>query len=182
MHLQPYDKTRSDRIVHKSNASGCRVKSAIASDVVAAVTHALRTYVDDFEVKIENSPDIDENDIQKQIDALVKEMRKIEKKKSKLFDSWENDDITNNEFVERKAIHNQRLETLEKQIEDLEYTIPEKEEYEEKLILVSEALMTIQDDQLDAATKNESLKQIISRIDFSRENDVEFILDIDLHQ
>lgn len=182
MHLQPYDKTRSDRIVHKSNASGCRVKSAIASDVVAAVTHALRTYVDDFEVKIENSPDIDENDIQKQIDALVKEMRKIEKKKSKLFDSWENDDITNNEFVERKTIHNQRLETLEKQIEDLEYTIPEKEEYEEKLILVSEALMTIQDDQLDAATKNESLKQIISRIEFSRENDVEFILDIDLHQ
>lgn len=109
-------------------------------------------------------------------------MRKIEKKKSKLFDSWENDDITNNEFVERKAIHNQRLETLEKQIEDLEYTIPEKEEYEEKLILVSEALMTIQDDQLDAATKNESLKQIISRIEFSRENDIEFILDIDLHQ
>lgn len=74
------------------------------------------------------------------------------------------------------------METLEKQIEDLEYTIPEKEEYEEKLILVSEALMTIQDDQLDAATKNESLKQIISRIEFSRENDVEFILDIDLHQ
>jgi hypothetical protein len=47
---------------------------------------------------------------------------------------------------------------------------------------VSDALMVIQDDYLDAATKNESLKQIISRIEFSRENDVEFILDIDLHQ
>lgn len=159
-----------------------RFRSSFSFSTSPIVISSLRTYVDDFEVKIENSPDIDENDIQRQIDALAKEMRKIEKKKSKLFDSWENDDITNNEFVERKAIHNQRLETLEKQIEDLEYTIPEKEEYEEKLILVSEALMTIQDDQLDAATKNESLKQIISRIEFSRENDIEFILDIDLHQ
>ena len=40
----------------------------------------------------------------------------------------------------------------------------------------------MQDDDIDAATKNEFLKRIISRIEFSRESDLEFILDIDLHQ
>lgn len=179
---QPYKHNRIDRYAHRPNTDGCKVKSAIVTDVIAAVTHALKTYVDDFEVKVKNTPDTDENIIEKQIEELTKEIRKIEKKKAKLFDSWENDDISNNEFVERKAIHNQRLEALEKQIEELEYTIPEKEENEEKLLLLSDAFIAIRDEELDAETKNEFLKRIISRIEFSRENDSEFILDIDLHQ
>lgn len=148
----------------------------------AAVTHALKMYIEDFEVKVENSPDVNINDIERQIEQLEKEIRKIEKKKAKLFDSWEDDEITNNEFVERKSIHNARIEELERQIEELEYTIPEKVEHEEKLLLLSDAFIAIRDDDLDAETKNEFLKRIISRIEFSRENNAEFILDIDLHQ
>ena len=182
MHYQPYTKTRNDRIVHKNNAAGCKVKSVVATDLIAAVTHALKMYIEDYEIKIDNSSDKDENIIEQQIKDLEKEIRKIEKKKSKLFDSWENDDITNNEFVERKNIHNTKIEELEKQIEELEYTIPEKVEHEEKLLLLSDAFIAIRDDELDAATKNEFLKRIISRIEFSRENGAEFILDIDLHQ
>ena len=182
MHYQPYGKKRHDRIVHKNNASGCKVKSVIAADMIDAVTHALKMYIEDFELKVDNAPDTDENMIEKQIEDLEKEIRKIEKKKAKLFDSWENDDITNNEFVERKNIHNSRIEVLEKQIEELEYTIPEKLEYEEKLLLISDAFIAMKDDEIDASTKNEFLKKIISRIEFSRENDLEFILDIDLHQ
>ena len=182
MYYQPYPEGREDRISHRSSPSGCKVKSVIATDMFAAVTHALKMYVEDFEVKVESSPDIDINDIEHQIELLGKEIRKIEKKKSKLFDSWEDEDITNNEFVERKAIHNARIEELEKQIEELEYTIPEKVEHEEKLLLLSDAFIAIRDDDLDAETKNEFLKRIISRIEFSRENNAEFILDIDLHQ
>ena len=69
-----------------------------------------------------------------------------------------------------------------KQIEELEYTIPEKVEHEEKLLLLSDAFVAIRDEDLDAETKNEFLKRMISRIEFSRENGAEFILDIDLHQ
>ena len=79
-----------------------------------------------FEIKVENSPDMDSAKIEQQIELLEKKIRKIEKKKTKLFDSWEDDQITNNESVERKAIHNARIEVLQKQIEELEYTIPEK--------------------------------------------------------
>lgn len=179
---QPYEKNREDRYIHKPNAKGCKVKSAITTDVIAAVTHALKMYIEDFEVKIDKTPELNENLVEIKIENLRKEMRKIERKKSMLFDSWEDGNITNNEFVERKNIHNQRLELLQKQIDELEYTIPEREEYEEKLLLLSDALIAIRDEELPIEDKNIYLKKIIKRIEFSRENDSEFILDIDLHE
>lgn len=178
---QPYNKPRENRFIHKPSSSGCKVKSAIARDVISAVTHALKMYIEDFEIKVEESPELDQESVTSKIENLRKELRKIERKKAKLFDSWEDDEITNNEFVERKAIHNQRIELLEKQIEELEYTIPEREEYEEKLLLLSDALIAIRDEELPIEDKNVYLKKIIKRIEFSRENIEEFILDIDLH-
>lgn len=180
MSYQSYSK-RPSRFVHRQNLQGCNIRSAYATDVIAAVSHALKLYMEDFELKIEESPDLDENSIDKQIEALRKEMLKIEKKKRKVFDLWEDDEITHNEFIERKAVHNQKLEALEQQIAELEFVVPEKEEYEEKLLLLSDAFIAINDDELDAESKNQFLKKIISKIEFSRENNMEFILDIDLH-
>lgn len=181
MHLQSYSGKRNKRYTHKRNTEGCKVKSAIYPDVIAAVSHALKMYIEDFELKIEESSDVDEKMIEMKIDNLHKEIAKVKRKKAKLFTSWEDEDITHNEFVERKAIHNQHLEILQSQIEELEYTIPEKQEYEEKLLLVSDAFIAINNDTLDAERKNMFLKNIIKQIEFSRENDEEFILDIDLH-
>lgn len=178
---QPYGKNRVDRFIHKQTTSGCKVKSAIATDVIAAVTHGLKMYIEDFEVKIENAPDIDEHTLEIKVESIRKEIKNIEKKKAKLFDSWENDDITNNEFVERKAVHNQRLELLQQQIDELEIAIPEKDEYQEALLRLSDAFIAIKDDELEPADKNHYLKKIVKRIEFSRENDDEFIIDLDLH-
>lgn len=173
--------TVAPRYAHRQNAARCTVKSVVADDVINAVVHALKVYIEDFELKIDGTPDVDENSIASQIDTLEKEIRKIKRTLGKLFTAWENDDITDNEFVERKAVHNERIENIEKQMEELESTIPEREEYEEKIILLSEALAAMTDDSLDAAIKNEFLKRIIDRIDFSRENSTEFILDFYLH-
>ena len=178
---QPYSKTRIDRYIHKPNAAGCKVKSAIATDVIDAVTHGLKMYIEDFEMKIENAPDVDEHTVEIKLNALRNEIKKIERKKAKLFDSWEDDEITNNEFVERKTIHTQRLAILEQQIEELEIAIPEKDEYQEALLRLSDAFIAIKDDELTPAEKNHYLKKIIKRIEFSRENDSEFVIDLDLH-
>lgn len=78
-------------------------------------------------------------------------------------------------------MHNSRIESIKQEIENLEYTIPEKEEYQEKVIMLSEALQAIGDDALDAEIKNEYLKRIVNTIEFSRENNSEFILGINLH-
>lgn len=181
MFLSQPSGNRRNRYTHTANTEGCKVKSAMYQDVIAAVSHALKMYIEDFELKIEESSDLDTNMVEMKIENLRKEMAKIKRKKAKLFDSWEDEDITDNEFVERKAIHNQNLELLQQQIDELEYTVPEKEEYEEKLALVSDAFIALNDDIMDIENKNMFLKKIVKQIEFSRENGDEFILDIDLH-
>jgi DNA invertase Pin-like site-specific DNA recombinase len=179
MHFQDYA-TRANtkaRFTHKQ-PDNCKVKSALASDVLNAVIHSLKLYIEDFEAKIDNLPDVDENSIQRQIEALQGEMRKTEKKLSKLFDAWEDGNISDNEFVQRKAVNNTKIESIKKQMEELENSIPEKEEYQEKIMSLSNALDSLLDETLDADIKNEYLKQIVDKIEFSRENETEFILDL----
>lgn len=170
-------KATAPRILHKSSQI-CKVKSAYQEDVMNALIHALRLYIEDFEFKLNNLPDVDENSIEQQIETLQAERRKTEKKMAKLFDAWEEGMISDNDFVQRKQVNSDRIETIKKQIEDLERTVPEKEDYEEKIIMFSEVLNALLEPDLDADVKNAYLKEIIDKIEFSRDNNDEFILDI----
>lgn len=156
----------------------CKVKSVLASDVLNAVAHSLKMYIEDFELKIDGMPSVNEDAVAIQIDALKKEMRKIQRKLDKLFDDYEEEIYTANEFVERKAKHNERMEAIKEQIAALEETVPEKEEYEEKVLRLTDALEALEDDTLEAEIKNRYLKEIVDKIEFSRENNDEFILDV----
>lgn len=169
--------TVAPRYLHRQSTK-CKVKSAVASDVIKAVAHSLKLYIEEFEMKIDNLPDVDENTILEQMEALQRKASAIKKKLAKAFDDYEEGIYTANEFVERKSKHNATLEALQKQMTELEISIPEKEEYEEKILYLSDALNALLDDDLDAEVKNEYLKQIIDRIEYSRENDDEFILDV----
>lgn len=156
----------------------CKVKSAFQTDVINALVSALQSYIEDFECKIDNLPDVDENTILEQMEALQKELRKVEKKLAKTFDDYEDGIYTANEFVKRKAVHNAKIENIKTQMEALEDSIPEKEEYQEMIMGLSDALAALLDPDLDADVKNAYLKGIIEKIEFSRENNEEFILDV----
>ena len=156
----------------------CKVKSAIADDVMKAIAHSLKLYIEDFEMKIDNNPSVDESSVKEQIETLQSELKKIDKRLSRLFDAWEDETISNNEFVERKQVNTERAEAIKDQIRELEETIPEKEGYEEKIMKLSDALEAILDNDLEAEFKNAYLKAIVDRIEFSRENNDEFILDV----
>lgn len=156
----------------------CKVKSAIDTDVMNAVCQSLRMYIEDFRVKVDNLPAVDENAIQAQIDALQREIKKTEKKLDRIFDDYEEGVYTANEFVSRKAKHTDRIEAIKVQIEELEASVPDREEYSEKIMLLSDALNAIMDKDLEASVKNNYLKAIVSKIEFSRENNDEFILDV----
>lgn len=178
MAYQPYKgRSTEPRYLHRQSQI-CKVKSVVASDVINAVSHCLKLYIESYELELDNLPQVDENTIAAQLDTLQKEIRKIEKKLSKLFDAWEDDSISDNEFVERKAKHNERIEEIKKQMDTLEESIPEKEDYQDKIMLLSDALDAIQDESLDADVKNHVLKTIVDKIEFSRENNGEFILDV----
>lgn len=165
------------RYLHKVNGT-CKVKSVLEEDLVSALIHALKMYIEDFEMKINNVPTVNETSVKSQITILEKEVKESQLALNKLFSSWEKELISDNEFVERKHVHNKRIETLKAEIATLEDAIPAQEEYEEKLMLLSDALDAIQDSDIDAETKNKFLKKIISKIEFSRENNEEFILEV----
>lgn len=156
----------------------CNVKSVFQQDVINAVVRSLELYIEDFECKIDNLPDIDENTIIGQVEAMQKELRKVEKKLAKAFDDYEDGIYTANEFVERKAVHNARIESIKAQIEALEDSIPEKEEFQEVIMGLTDALAALLDPDLDADVKNVYLKGIIEKIEYSRENTEEFMLDV----
>lgn len=177
MQYKAYDGNRKPRFAHKPSQV-CKVKSALVKDVIDALIHALTLYIEDFEVKIDNLPDVDANTLNIQLEELQKEMRKTEKKLARLFEAWEDEEISSNEFAQRKAVHNARLAAIKEEIETLEDTVPEQEEYKESILKLSEALEALQDVTLDAETKNKYLKEIVRRIEFSRENGEEFILDV----
>lgn len=165
------------RIMHKQSQL-CKVKSATLSDVMDAFVYGLKLSIDEFQVKVDNSTTEDENDIIQQIDTLEKEKKKLEKKLSKIFDDYEEGIYSANEFVERKNKHNERIKAIDIQINELETTIPEKVDYEEKIMSLSEALELLKDPSVDAVIKNEYLKEFIDKVEFSRDNNDEFILDI----
>jgi len=165
------------RFCHPS-AQLCKVKSAIADDVLKALAQALRLYIEDFELKIDGMPTVSEYAVALQIEALNKELRKVKRILDKLFDDYESEIYTANEFVERKAKHNERIASIQEQIAALEDAIPEKEEYEEKVLKLTDALAALEDPDLEAEDKNRFLKAIVDRIEFSRENGEEFILDV----
>ncbi len=179
MHFQTYNtkKNVSSRFCHPPGLH-CKVKSALADDVLKAVAHSLRMYIEDFELKLEGMPSVNEDAVTLQVEALQKEMRKVKRKLDKLFDDYEDEVYTANEFVERKAKHNERLAAIQEQIAALETAIPEQEEYADKIVRLTDALTALEDESLEPAVKNAYLKDIVDRIEFSRENNEEFILDV----
>ena len=147
---------------------------------VLASHRILELYIEDFKIEINNDFQHDDTNIQMQIQTLKREETKLKQKITKLFDSWENGILNDNEFIERKVINNESLENIQRQIRDLEKSIPEKIDYKEKIILLSNAVESLRDDTVSAKIKNDYLKEIISTIEYSRERPGEFILDIEL--
>jgi pyruvate-formate lyase len=166
---------------HHRPSALCKVKAANATDVMEALVYGLKSYLENFEVELNNKPDADESEIQTQIHTLENEKKKVQRILGKIFDDYENEVYSANEFVQRKAKHNARIDAIEKEIRELEAAIPEREEYQEKISYLHDAIEVLQDDTIPAEPKNVYLKEFIQKIEFSRESSGEFVLDIHLY-
>ena len=176
-----HQKNTAPRILHRQSQI-CKVKSAPLEEVTSVFVQSLSSHIEDFKVKMQNAPSMDKNTIQGQIEALQAELKRTEKKITKLFDAWEDGVISNNDFVQRKAVHTEKAEKIQQQIESMEKSIPEKENYEERIVMFSEAIETLLNPSIDASIKNKYLKGIIQKIEFSRDSNNELVLDIHIKQ
>ena len=155
-----------NRMVHTLSAI-CKVKSSAYDDVMQIVIDSLRAYVEDFEIKMNDDHEKHENEIRTQlIKSMESELKKAEQIRDKLFDYLESGIYTKEEFLERKIAANERIESLKDEIEKFKSTLPEKINYEEKVVKFSEVIDILMDDAVSAKDKNDALKDIIEKIEY----------------
>ena len=166
------------RYIHPSSRR-CNVSSVLFDDILDAIESLLYAHIDDFQILMDKLPATHAEMVLEQADGLQKEIERTSQKIAKLFDAWENGIISDSDFSERKVIHQKKIEDLQSQLASIEKQQPKKVVYQEKMIQLKTAVEALKAPDISAKTKNLYLKQVIARIEFSRESKAEFILDVD---
>lgn len=159
---------RRPRIMHAPSMI-CKKKSLPADDVIVALVEALKMHIEDCEMKMqsENNADMVAKH-QEVIAALEAELKKQQRRKSKLLDSWEADDgiYTRDEFIERKQKYDATIGKLKEQIQEAKENAPQPVNYAEKIETLHALIDCINDQAISAQAKNDFLKQHIERIEY----------------
>lgn len=166
------------RMAH-TNSQLCKVKSCFYDDFRDAVLDTLQAHMEDFKVKLEDDTEhahIEQHE--NMIAATERNLKELSERRASLFDLLERGIYAESDFLERKHMLEQQKARLELELKQLLETRPEKIDYQEKIISFSDAIRAVKDDAMPVPAKNRLLKSIIQRIEFSRENDDAFILDI----
>lgn len=162
------DRSRVARIIHSKNTI-CRKKSVAFEVINNAVIEALKLKIKDFEIKMEseaNNKQYEQHLLL--IQSMENDLAKEEKKKQRLFDSWEADDgmYTRAEFIERKQRYDASISKLKEWIKEAKQNTPEPVNYPEQITNLYNVIDCIQNPELDAQTKNDFMKQFIDYISF----------------
>lgn len=163
-------KNTCGRYIHKTSMY-CKVKSSTVNDVMEALIQGLLSYIEDFKIKMNNDH---ENELLKQYELVIatmeKELQTLKTKREKLFDYFENGIYTENEFLERKVKLSESINELEKNLSKEKNNQPNKVDYTEKIFTFREIIESLKDNTIEARHKNELLKGIIDRIEYSCED------------
>lgn len=164
------------RVLHRPSMT-CKVKSAFYDDVYDGVISGLEAHIRDFEFKMTNDYELEEDKRRKrEVESLKKELAETRAIKDGLFDLFERKVYSEDEFIERKAIAIKRIAELEELIEQHESQILTGIDYTEKIAKFSDVIVALKDDRVSAQQKNDLLKDIVKVIHF--ENDGKVSLDI----
>ncbi len=159
-------KTASPRLLC-SNMKRCENKSILYSDFENEVISVLKKYIEDFKVKISNGENKSTSYQDSALASLKKELSTIETQQEKLYDLLESGIYTNEVFIKRNAsLAEKRKKTLNA-IKDAENSKPIFINYEEKIIQLSNALKALKNPNISAKIKNDFIKTVISRIEYS---------------
>lgn len=149
----------------------CTIKSCDMEVLNNALIDGLKVILADFALKVSNDTTNKKVSQNEEIIGIMRsECDKLESRRQKLFDAFEDGAYTKEEFIERKQILNQRIEDIKKQIQTAESQIPVKIDYKEKIENLHHAIELIKDDSISAVDKNRFLKSFIDRIDYDCED------------
>lgn len=165
---------KSKEVYHHYHVKTCDQKSVHADIIIHALTESLKLEIEDCEITIANDDNADA-DKQTLIDTLKKSIEQEERKREKLFDAFESDIYTKDEFLNRKQLSEQKIAALKEQLQEaMSIVIVDREE---KIYTLHQAIGYLENKNVSAKEKNLFLKQFISRIDFDRVGD-KIVLDV----
>jgi hypothetical protein len=149
----------------------CKKKSLPATQVIEALTDALKAYIEDCHWKMKS--DSNEAERQRHLEAIAAnkaELAKLEKRRDRLFDSYDAGDYTRDEFLERKQKYVRDIDRLKDIIKNLTDSMPEAIDYTERIATLHAMINCINDATIDGKAKNDFLKQYIERITYDVED------------
>ena len=153
------------RITH-SESKICKVKSTFFDDVYNGLIQALKQEITDFEFKMTNEYEIEKNKEQKkQIAIMKKELEVLEEQLDEMHTLLERKFYTEKVFARRSSIVQNEIDELEHKIEALK--VVEEINYSERIIKLKNVIEALQDENIDAKIKNDFLKEVVTRIDYS---------------
>lgn len=153
------------------NQVNCGTKSATFSDVYNTLIDTLESIVHDFEFKLEKEDATAYNIQQEKIVELNKELIRFKSREDRIYDLVETGEYTKEKFRERMDHLEAERDAVEKQIIFLENSIPNPIDYNERIRTFRHVIDTLKDDNVSAKHKNNLLKQIVKRIEYSRNSE-----------
>lgn len=174
MLLQTFKNARP-RITHRMSKF-CKVKSSFYDDVYNGLIQALKMEVEEFEFKLTNEYEIKKAKEQKKLLAtMTKELAALEEQQEELYNLLERKVYTEKIFMKRNSKIQSEIEELEEKIKQINAV--EEINFNERIIKLKDVIEKLQDNNIDAKIKNDFLKEVIERIDYSFENG-ELILEV----
>ena len=163
-----YNDNRVSRFQHPFGKA-CKKNSIHQPVVMDALIEALKQNIADCEIKMESNED--NSELLRHatiIQAMETELVKLENRKRKLMDSWESEDgmYTRDEFIERKQMYTQSIDALKEKIAEAKKNAPAPVDYSEQITTLHAIIDCINNEDIDAKSKNVFLKQFIEKITY----------------
>lgn len=157
---------RTPRMTHARDTI-CKKKSLPMDLVLDAVCDALKAVIADFEMKMNDNGNMDEVEAHHARIAVSEgELEKLERKRKKLFQDYEDETYTRDEFIERKQHYTQKIEELKKQIREAKEAVPEPVNYSEQIVNLHAMIECIKNPEYSAKRKNDFLKLFLDKITY----------------
>ncbi|MPN30332.1 hypothetical protein SDC9_177803 [bioreactor metagenome] len=122
----------------------------------------------DFEVKLVTNENNNSESCQAIIEGLEKELDRLNRKDDEQHDLLEEGFYTKEIFIKRNIMLQEDKERITTAIKNAGETLPRHIDYKELIATFTEALDSLQRDDVDPAIKNMLLKKCIDKITYSR--------------
>lgn len=173
MSLRTYKSHKGEPRLLCDDQANCHTGSCTYKEMLDIVTDTLKQCIEDFEIRLKNEQGDALKLHEKLLKTLEKKMQDLEAKELAQWEAQANPDPSQRMPAEIFKKLNEKLlmekEEVKEAMCNARKSMPQPQDYEEKLVRFQDALNALHDPDVDANRKNWLLKSCIERIDYNRE-------------